>query len=213
MRVVNNSLGKPYYTQRNNRLSPGAACNVTAMVSALAAAGWPFPAGPHEQPEDNLMTFIRSSPQVLRRWDVLDPAHKIPPNEWHELLCLGTNLWLAPFRGPEIRLRFDLRLEDVARAVGLGGAVVMSGRFETERSEIGHIVSVVGFRAEDSEILSHLILDDPWGDYRTRYRSAQGDDVFMPAVDFYALLRPWGETCKLGHVVPAYAAGGGGGAA
>jgi hypothetical protein len=213
MHVVNNSLGKPYYTQRNNRLSPGAACNVTAMVSALAAAGWPFPAGPHEQPEDNLMAFIRQDPQVGRRRDVIDPGHKIPPNEWHELLCLGTNLWLAPFRGPRVTLRFDLRLEEVARVIGQGGAVVMSGRFKTEKSEIGHIVPVVGFRVGDTDILSHLILDDTWGDYRTLYKSEKGDDVLMPAADFYALLRPQGETLKLGHVVPAYQAGGKGGAA
>jgi hypothetical protein len=209
MYTVNNSRGKPYYTQRNNRLSPAAACNVTAMVSALAAAGWPFPAGEHAQEEDNLMAFIRSDPRVLRRWDAIDPFRKIPPNEWHELLCLGANLWLAPFRGPEVKLRFDLRLEDVARVVGLGGAVVMSGRFKTEGSEMGHVVPVVGFRAGDSEIITHLILDDTWGDYRTRYKSGRGDDVLMPAADFYALLRPQGESLKLGHVVPAYKAGGG----
>jgi hypothetical protein len=209
MRVVNNSQGKPYYTQRNNRLSPSAACNVTAMASALAAAGWPFPAGPHEQPEDNLLAFIRSAPAVLRRWDAIDPGRKIPPNEWHELLCLGAKLWLAPLRGPEIRLRFDLRLEDVARIVAEGGAAVMSGRFDTEGSAIGHVVSVVGFRVGDSDILTHLILDDPWGDYRTLYNSERGDDVLMPAVDFYKLLRPQGGSLKLGHVVPAYRAGGG----
>jgi hypothetical protein len=209
MRVINNSLGKPYYTQRNNRLSPGAACNVTAMVSALAAAGWPFPAGPHEQPEDNLMAFIRSAPAVLRRRDVIDPSRRFPPNEWHELLCLGTNLWLAPFRGPEIRLRFDLGLRDIVSAIEAGGAAVMSGLFQTEKSEIGHVVPVVGFVLADSEILTHLILDDPWGDYRTLYKSERGDDVLMPAADFYALLRPRGKSLKLGHIVPAYRAGGG----
>lgn len=211
MYVINNSLGKPYYTQRNNRLSPQAACNVTAMVSALASAGWPFPAGGEPQPEDNLMSFIRSDPAVGRRWDAIDPAHRIPPNEWHELLCLGTNLWLAPFRGPRITLRFDLGLRDVAGVIESGGAVVMSGRFKTEKSEIGHIVPVVGFHVGDSEILTHLVVDDTWGDYRTLYKSDKGDNVLMPAADFYALLRPQGESLKLGHVVPAYQAGAKGG--
>jgi hypothetical protein len=89
----------------------------------------------------------------------------------------------------------------------------MSGRFQTPKSEIGHMVPVVGFQVEDSDILSYLILDDTWGDYRTQYTSTDGDDVLMPAVDFYALLRPQGETLKLGHVVPPYPAGDKGGAA
>lgn len=36
----NNSENKPYYTQRNNKLKPNGACNVTSMIAALSAAGW-----------------------------------------------------------------------------------------------------------------------------------------------------------------------------
>lgn len=205
MKIVNNSDGKPWYTQRNNELSPGSSCNVTSMVSGLVSAGWPLPKGKFNQDEDNLLDFIRASPAVQRRWDVIDPGHKTPPNQIHELLCLGTNLWLAPVGGPEIVLRWDLRLADIVEDVDRGGAVVMSGRFQDYRSgEIGHIVTVVGYQATDNGEVTHVILDDPWGDYETLYKVQRGDDVFMPVEHWVSMIREQYKPVKFGHVIPRY---------
>jgi hypothetical protein len=205
MKIINNSDGKPWYTQRNNQLSPGSSCNVTSMVSGLASAGWPFPAGKFNQEEDNLLDFIRSNAQVQRRWDVIDPQHKTPPNQIHELLCLGTNLWIASMGGQPIVLRWDLRLPDVVRAIDDGGTVVMSGRFQDYRSgEIGHIVTVVGYQATDAGETTHVILDDPWGDYETLYKVQRGDDVFMPVADWLHMIRDQDKPVKFGHVIPKY---------
>ena len=205
MKIVNNSDGKPWYTQRNNELSPGSACNVTSMVSGLVSAGWLLPQGKFKQDEDNLLDFIRSSPQVQRRWDVIDPRHKNPPNQIHELLCLGTNLWIAPLGGPPIVLRWDLRLADIVKAIDQGGAVVMSGRFQDHRSgEIGHIVPVVGYQADDAEKITHVILDDPWGDYETLYKVQRGDDIFMPVADWLHMIRDQDKPVKFGHVISKY---------
>jgi hypothetical protein len=205
MKIVNNSDGNPWYTQRNNQLSPGSSCNVTSMVSGLVSAGWPIPAGKFKQDEDNLLDFIRGSPQVQRRWDVIDPNHKIPPNQIHELLCMGTNLWIAPMRGPPIILMWDLRLADVVSIIDDGGTVVMSGRFQDYRSgEIGHIVTVVGYQATEAGETTHVILDDPWGDYETLYKVQRGDDVFMPVVDWFHMIRDQDKPIKFGHVIPKY---------
>lgn len=208
MKIVNNSDGKPWYTQRNNELSPGSSCNVTSMISGLVSAGWPdsdFPKGKYKQYEDNLLDFIRSNPQVQRRWDQIDPKHAIPPNQIHELLCLGTNLWLAPLNGPKIVLRWDLRLNDIVAAIDQGGTVVMSGRFQDAKSgEIGHIVTVVGYQAEESGEVTHFILDDPWGDYQSLYKIQRGDDIFMPVSHWLSMIRDQNKAVKFGHVIPKY---------
>jgi hypothetical protein len=205
MKTVNNSDGKPWYTQRNNELSPGSSCNVTSMVSGLASAGWPLPKGKFKQDEDNLLDFIQSSPQVQRRRDVIDPGHKTPPNQIHELLCLGTNLWIAPMSGPKIELRWKISLADVVQVIDEGGAVVMSGRFKDHLSgEIGHIVPVVGYQADDAGNVTHVILDDPWGDYETLYKVQRGDDVFMPVADWLHMIREQDKPVKFGHVIQKY---------
>jgi len=176
------------------------------MISALASAGYPyFPEGRFKQPEDNLLDFIRSSSKVQRRWDEIDPKHINPPNQIHETLCLGTNEWLTPMKQPPIILKWNLRLNDIVSVIDNGGAVVMSGRFKTTSGEIGHIVAVVGYQAADSGEITHLILDDPWGDYESYYKVQRGDDVFMPVADWLGMIREQGNPVKFGHVVSKYA--------
>jgi len=205
MKIVNNSDGKPYYTQRNNELFPSSACNVTSMVSGLAAAGWPFAAGKYRQPEDNLMDFIRSNPTVKKRWDVIDPQHTTPPNQIHELICLGTNLWIEHLKGPKIELLWQLYPSDVVKIIDEGGAVVMSGRFQDSKiGYLGHIVAVVGYQATDAGEITHFIIDDPWGDYETLYRVQRGDDVFMPLSDWLSMMREQKNPYKFGHVIKKF---------
>jgi len=205
MKIVNNSDGKPYYSQRNNELSPNSSCNVTSMVSGLVSASWPLPAGMYKQPEDNLLDFIQKNFAVRKRWMELCPKQDIPANQIHETLCLGTNLWLEQLRGPKIVLLWALGLADIKKVIDDGGAVVMSGRFQDARSgEIGHIVPVVGYQADDEGFVTHVILDDPWGDYESQYQIQRGDDIFMPVNDWLSMIRDQGQAKKFGHVIPRY---------
>jgi len=205
MKIVNNSENKPYLSQRDNELSPNSSCNVTAMINALISAGYPcFPKGNFKQDEDNLLDFIRSCPDVQRRWDEIDPKHNNPPNQIHETLCLGTNKWLAPMKQQPIILKWNLRLNDVVSIIDQGGAVVMSGRFRDSSGEIGHIVAVVGYKAADNGDVTHLILDDPWGDYTDFYKTKSGDNVFMPVSDWLSMIREQNNPVKFGHVVSKY---------
>ncbi len=201
----NNSQYKDYYTQRNNEIEPEASCNVTAMVQALSVAGWPLPKGRHKQPEDNLMDFIRHDKTVLKKWRRIDPQGKYPPNQWHDLLCLGTNLWLdaGGIEGAEyIALLRCFGFEDFKALIDRGGAAVFSGRFKTRRGSIGHIVAGVGYYMgrEDEGIL----IDDPYGDYHSKYSAVTGNDVAMPKDDFVNLLRPLGKEEKLAHYIPRF---------
>jgi hypothetical protein len=93
----------------------------------------------------------------------------------------------------------------VIKAIDDGGAVVMSGRFMDVRSgEIGHIVPVVGYQATDAGEITHVILDDPWGDYETLYKVQRGDDVYMPVEHWMHMIREQDRPIKFGHVIPRF---------
>ena len=211
----NNSLGKPYYSQRNNALKPEGACNVTAMVSALSAAGWPvekFSDETYKQPEDALMHFILADPVIDREWHRIDPPSRYAPNEWHPLLATGANMLLrkcrllAPYETAVI-FGENRSLADFTAAIDAGGAAVVSGLFETQAGRvIGHVVSLVGYNKDSAGKLSSFIIDDPWGDYRTKYANANGDDIEMPVADFMRIMKPRNAAHKFGHIVEAYTA-------
>ncbi len=206
--MKNNSKNKAYYSQRNNKIAPTAACNVTAMVQALVTAGWPLPKGKDEQPEDNLMAFIRNDDAILQEWKRIDPFGKYPPNQWHSLLCLGTNRWLIAggITGKKIPVfREDVSLDEYKRIIDKGGAAVFSGRFKTAKGTIGHIVCGVGyFGLEPYGEITHIVIDDPWGDYHSLYRTQKGDNIHMPKPDFTDLLRPLGSAKKIAHLIPKF---------
>ena len=205
--IKNNSKGKPYYTQRNNELDLAGACNVTAMIQGLTCAGWPLPSGAYKQPEDSLLHFIRHDPVILKEWKRVDPHGKYPPNEWHSLLCMGTNRFLISngIVGKKI-ITFceDCTLLDFKLLIDSGGVAVFSGQFKSERGTIGHIVTGVGYQCDNSGTVTEIIIDDPWGDYHSLYRVHKGDDIMMPKEDFYALFKPIGSTQKRAHLIPKY---------
>ena len=206
MKVVNNSKSKAYYTQRNNELNPNNACNVTSIVTALHSTGWSFPEGRYTQAEDNLMDYILTSPIIKEEWDRIDPNHSAPPNQWYTLLMMGTNLWLKDLHGPKIYLTWMLNITKYKKSIDKGEIVVFSGKFETKRSTITHIVAGVGYRSIGSGI-SDLIIDDPYGDYNDQYTTVIGNDKIMPYSDFISKGFPYGKQTKLGIIVPKYVKG------
>lgn len=207
---INNSAGKPYYTQRNNQLKPGGACNVTAMIAALLAAGYAVDSlatEKYSQPEDALMDFILHDERTLALWKVLDQSGRNAPNEWHPVLALGTNLFLREkgLVGKDVNAVEwgEWRSKsDIVGTLRNGGAAVLSGLFVAEgRNTIGHVVACVGFKEDDDGNLTHFILDDSWGDYRTEYREQNGNDIEMPLEDFNSKIRHCGADNKMAHLI------------
>lgn len=206
----NNSEGKPYYTQRNNKLKPNGACNVTAMIAALVAAGYAVGALATEQypqPEDALMHFILSDKRVDAYWRRIDPIGRCAPNEWHPVLAYGTNLFLRE-RGVvgndtvPVAWSEQHTVREIVQVIEGGGAAVLSGVFLAEgKQTIGHVVAAVGFKTDENGRLTHFIIDDSWGDYRTEYKSRNGNDIEMPLEDFQTKIRHCGTDCKLAHLV------------
>ena len=206
----NNSQNKPYYTQRNNEIKPGSACNVTAMIMALSAAGWPVDRlsdSAHSQPEDALMFFLCNDRSVRDAWLKVDPSRRYPPNEWHPVLAYGTNLFLRQkgLLGDEAdAVEFSERrsLSQFIRALDFGGACVTSGLFTFKSKKVcGHVVAVVGYKTDEEGNVVSLIIDDPWGDYRTYYENVRGNDIEMPIADFKKIIRPAGQDIKIGHII------------
>ena len=205
MTIRDNGAGKPYYTQRNNRLSPGAACSVTAMIAALSAAGWDVDGmvAAGWQPEDALMQFIRTDSQVLAKYDAIDPKHTCPPNEWHPVLSFATDLWLKRLTGRSGIVEWGTHrtIRDFARAIDEGGAVVTSGIFRDHKGKsLHHVVAVVGYYG-NADSPTGVILDDSWGNYKDGYLTQRGKGIWMPKDDFAAMINYTGGQLKIGHIV------------
>ena len=198
----NNSKGKPYYTQRNNKIKPGSSCNVTSMVAALSAAGWPVEkmASGGRQPEDELMRFIMTDASCDRKWRMLDPQGKIPPNEWHAVLAYGTNRWLLGlgYSSGIVEWKENATLEEIRQQVDKGGSAVVSGQFPYQGGKLDHVVAVVGHDA------AGFIIDDPWGDWHDGYITTKGDDISLSQSEALQMLKPLGSGKKWAHLVKPY---------
>ena len=206
----NNSENKPYYNQRNNKLKPNGACNVTSMIAALSAAGWDvskLATKEYPQPEDALMHFILADRRVDSYWRKLDVAGNYPPNEWHPVLAYGTNLYLREcgliaFGENAVEWGEKRSFTDIQNVLLEGGAAVLSGVFTAEgKKTIGHVVACVGYRTDEDGNITHFILDDSWGDYHTEYVDTNGNDVEMSLADFKSMIRSCSQDWKMAHIV------------
>ena len=83
-----------------------------------------------------------------------------------------------------------------------GGGVVLSGVFPLlDGRKFRHVVSPAGTLEEDGQIVG-VIIDDPFGDWRTDYKNCRGNDVEMNLEEFARIFRPCGEKCvKWIHLV------------
>lgn len=206
---MNISKDKPYYSQRANALMPTRSCNVTAMISALSSASWPvesFVDLNFKTPADALMNFILTDRQIQDLWRKKDPKGLYPPNEWHEILCHGTNLFLEEkklIHDGKLAVEWGERrsISDLVRTLDDGGSAVLRGLFKCNGKDIGHVVCLVGYDKDSCGQIRNWIIDDPFGDYRTGYKGVNGNDIAMPMDDFHRMIRPENNELKHAHLV------------
>ena len=200
---VDNGAGKPFRSQRDNKEKPSSACNVTSMIIALCAAGYPVdtfaPKG--EQPEDALMRFIYSDPATLKRWEQIDPKKETPPNQWHTVLAYGAGRFLKSFGldPAAVTFREAVSIEEIVNAIDNGGAAVISGQFSQNGKPLHHIVAAVGY-GEDKDGF-YIIIDDPWGNHKTDYKDHNGKGVKMYLSDFNRIMKPLNAAKKWAHII------------
>lgn len=185
------NLSTDYHTQRNNEVLPLTSCGATAAVMALKASGWPVTAPRGVQPEDHLTGILLSPDAVERRGAIPGEwADDISPNQIHVVLSWGINQWM---KKPAVRFTESGTLSEIVWRLYHRTALVMNGLF----AGLDHNVAVVGFitlqheyewltgrDAIDLTKITAVIIDDPWGDYTTGYKDANGNDVRIELEEF-----------------------------
>lgn len=211
---VNISEGKDYHTQRNNKIDPNGTCGPTSVVMALFYSGITLPDCGGRQEEDVLTEFIRGDLRVKEAYERDYPTEfkkGTPANELAPMRTLGTNLWI----GREVcRFSWVAKLQEVILSLISGKACVVSGVWPYkntagEEKGISHIVCVCGFESAQENILQakdtrdidldlmvSMIVDDPYGDYRTGYRDQRGNDVIVPFRDFIRITKEQGSVSR-----------------
>lgn len=222
MMEINVRGSDPYYSQRNNKIRPLSSCNVTSMIAALDYAGYTHPVNPtFEQPEDSLMDFLLTSPEINMEYQKLfpdeyrkyiasgkNPKTSYPPSELHALLSLGTNLWMGKGKGEITRFRWDLTLRDIIYEFINHRPVVTSGVF----SGLHHVICLAGVQTSQTNIAKSekpsdieidkvigIVIEDPYGDFHTNYKVQSGKDVVMTVAEFNTLVNVQGQPQKWGH--------------
>lgn len=184
------------------------------------------------QQEDFITNFIHTDPRVIEFWknnpqrwisdgwiqyqDFLNKKRSEKEtmfgNEIHEVLQFAIN---TLFPGVD-RLSYAMPIKEILFNLLKGGAVVTSGKWpHKDLGSIAHVVCLTGFVTEQENMLlvnspeeidvskiTGFNIDDPYGDYHTKYKSDKGDNVVMSRSDFFAILNePGCFTAKRAHLI------------
>ena len=203
--IVNLSHGKPYYDQRNNRIDNDGACNVESYVAAShhsAVKGFmeaKKEAGA-EQIGDRLMHIMRTDPEILYLYNKHYSDWGVPPNQVHALLPHGLKK-LIKSEHPVTKFSTEVPTTSIIKELVEGRCVVAS----TELTGFGHIVPIVGFVTNQTDILDGgivprldkmhgFIIDDTWGNIHGNYaKNTDGNNVFIDMQTYNAKIRKKGD--------------------
>lgn len=195
---INVSEGKDYYSQRNNRIDPMNACQVTSLVMAASYVPrvWEaFIRSPYfsayreyDQPEDRFH-------KAMLDWG-MDP-------EVHGSLMSAFNRWVG---SPLDFFSTMVSLGQVLDELQKGLPVVMSGTFPGHPARMekpyGHVVCLVGAEWDSdgpSGLPDRWIVDDPYGNTMDNWKGS-GNDVPIPHHLFNAWMKACGDAdCKWAH--------------
>lgn len=197
MTTINVSTGKKYLTQRDNTVRPLGTCAPTSLAMLLTYSGTKLPEY-KGQLEDRLTEYANSNPEVQAFYSKFDPSSfraRVPANEIHTVLAYAVNHFVGSH---VVDFTFDNKPLGILKELRAGRPLVMSGVW----AGLNHVICVVGFNTDQnlgtiedgpelsvSEVKS-MIIDDPYGDYRTGYKSTEGNDIEVPFDDFWLITKP-----------------------
>jgi uncharacterized protein YvpB len=137
-----------YFSQRDNIHDPSRTCNVTSVAMALDYYGI-RPKKLGEQLEDELYKLMfDKSMNILLHLDLVKVM----------------NIY-----GVESKFSTLTPYQEIRKSIDKGNPVIFSGRFTPS----GHIVVIVGY----SDVHSEWIVNDPWGDWNSKYNNRNGSNV------------------------------------
>jgi len=171
----------------------------TAFIMALVTEGvpvieagtplthsWPMFVYPKSlQPEDALMTLLRS-PWGYEMRDQYRWAKRedIDPNEVHMVVSEAVNRIV----GAKVTA-FETKktVHNIFVELEAGHPVVITGSF----TSFGHAVAVVGVTYTPGGEIKEFVVDDPYGDFRTDYKSHKGNNIHIPIPEFIDIWSGW----------------------
>jgi len=179
-----------YYTQRNNRLHPTAACMNTSRVMFYKAANIAYV---HESgtPDDDYFYSLLDSDRAKAFRDSKYPnLSDYHPTEIHGMY----GSFLDPLvTGKRISdFHTDLTWDDFINQIALCKPVMTSGKFP---GLLGHAFVFIGYDDKTDE----LIAADPWGDPHTGYKSVHGYGIRYNREYFNEHVKPGAN--KWGHLI------------
>lgn len=193
-----------YYIQRNNKYYPVSSCNTTSLANGIIGSGMFIRTKNGIQPEDKLTKLLETkeafeTAERLTPWFTngkgeltTDPRLIAIMLAWAAHKLMGKKICAYTSNGRIQDMLFNM-IKFKGCTVGLGsftpaGHYVCFCGFKTNQADIGQIESPDDVKIEE---IIHLIMDDPWGDFRTNYRVHNGNDIPI-TIDRYMDLM-WGE--------------------
>jgi hypothetical protein len=179
-----------YYTQRNNKIKPMAACMPTSYVMFLKGNNIHFGNSSGLQDDDYFMSILNTDNAknfCLKKY----PWSKgIPPNEIHGAYGSYLDFFICGKRVSDFNthLQYDHYLELLEQ----GRVIMTSGSFP---GLSGHAFCIIGIHGDD------LILADPWGDFHSGYKDHAGYGIRMNREEFRIHVKPTGSERKWGHII------------
>ena len=191
--------GTPYYTQRNNLFKPDRACGRTSLANAFDALDISFPPC-NGQPEDALGKFIQTDPECIALYMTKPKKdrEKNPIEEYQDILALGANRWAGvqactfDEHAPLIKIFNHLQYKGVAVVTGAFPAANLKGY-------LSHSVFLRGVEWEGEgpdALVKGWTINDPWGDFRTLYRTIKGENIPLTHEQFMRFLYKQNEIQK-----------------
>jgi len=184
-----------YYTQRNNRISPNAACMPTARVMYYRGNGITYNNPTMLSDDDYLMQTLNTKKAVefakaKYKW-ACNSENKLlyPSNEIHGMYNSYLDELVVGRRTGDFLL--GLSAEECIDVLAAGYVIMTSGSF---KAIPGHALCLIGFDSQNFH------LADPWGDWRTGYRDVCGYGATMSKSDFVTHIKPTESVAKWAHL-------------
>lgn len=180
--IKNISEGIKNRYQMLTKRRPKSECNTTAAVMACMYTHNDIKSPDGILPEDYLMDILDSEEGRAYLQKIV-PGAKYNP--WNDSYCIAWAVNKA--MNKEVCAVVKVSIEKMIEHLSNDGAVAIGGGFLSGGTS-GHFVCVVGFELNESDVVTKIIIDDPYGNYNTNYEDHfDGNDIKIPIDKFIKL--------------------------
>lgn len=196
---INRSENKDNWSQIKNLNEPFSTCNVTACINAAQSCGYDVmslrkSSDPNKRPSDDLYEFIKNDADVQNFYKKVKSSY--PPNQIMSVLSYALGKWLG--NADKVKWTPYAHINVIGEHIIKNGCAIVHGKYPAKKSDIDHINAIVGCqygiiydglgKISRYDFIS-FIIDDSYGDYRTKYESRYGNDIIMPMADVEKYLK------------------------